>query len=143
MPSPDSNSARQRWIGTPIEDLDTPSLLLDRAASDRNIRKMADFFHGRKSQLRPHFKNHKCATLALRQLDAGSTVGITCAKLGEAEVLAERGVGDILIANQVVGRHKMDRLVDVARRTELRNPVLAPFAADVVVALIEVHTTSA
>jgi len=106
--------------GTPIEDLDTPTLLLDRQASDRNIRKMADFFHGRKCQLRPHFKNHKCATLALRQLAAGSVVGMTCAKLGEAEVLVEHGVGDILIANQVVGRPKMDRLVEVARRTDLK-----------------------
>ncbi len=120
MPTTDSETAKERWIGTPIEDLDTPSLLLDRVASDRNIRKMADFFHGRKSQLRPHFKNHKCATLAQRQLDAGSAAGITCAKLGEAEVLAEHGVGDILIANQVVGRHKMDRLVEVARRTDLK-----------------------
>jgi D-serine deaminase-like pyridoxal phosphate-dependent protein len=52
-----------RWIGMPVEDLDTPALLLDRAASDRNLRKMADFFQGRPCQLRPHFKNHKCVTL--------------------------------------------------------------------------------
>ena len=132
MPSPDSNSARTKFIGTPIEELDTPSLLLDRSASDRNIRKMADFFHDRKSQLRPHFKNHKCATLALRQLAAGSAVGMTCAKLGEAEVLAEHGVGNILIANQIVGRRKMDRLVEVARRTDLKVAVDATGQAEAI-----------
>jgi len=120
MSSHSGSSAANDWIGTPLEDLDTPVLLLDRLASNRNIRKMADFFRGRKSQLRPHFKNHKCTTLARRQLEAGSAVGMTCAKLGEAEVLAEGGVGDVLIANQVVGRRKMTRLVEVARRIDLK-----------------------
>ena len=113
-------SESSRWIGTPIEDLDTPSLLLDRPASDRNLRKMADFFQGRTAQLRPHFKNHKCVTMAQRQLDAGSAVGMTCAKLGEAEVLADGGISDVLIANQVVGPAKMQRLVEVARRIDLK-----------------------
>lgn len=108
------------WIGTAVEDLDTPALLLDRAASDRNLGKMADFFGGKECQLRPHFKNHKCVTLARRQLAAGSAVGMTCAKLGEAEVLADGGVSDVLIANQVVGPHKMKRLVEVARRINLK-----------------------
>lgn len=108
------------WTGTPIENLDTPALLLDRAAADRNLRRMADFFRGRPCQLRPHFKNHKCVTLARRQLAAGSAVGMTCAKLGEAEVLAEHGFNDLLIANQVVGRAKLDRLVQVARRADIK-----------------------
>jgi len=107
-------------IGSRIEDLDTPALLLDGPASDRNIRRMAAFFNGRKSQLRPHFKNHKCTTLARRQLEAGSAVGITCAKLGEAEVLAEAGFEDVLIANQLVGRRKIARLVDLAARINLK-----------------------
>lgn len=108
------------WIGAPLEDLDTPALLLDRSASDYNLQRMAEFFRGRGCQLRPHFKNHKCVTLARRQLDAGSAVGITCAKLGEAEVLADGGVGDVLIANQVVGSRKMARLVELARRIDLK-----------------------
>ena len=103
-----------------MEDLDTPTLLLDQVASDRNLRKMSDFFRGRRCQLRPHFKNHKCVTLARRQLQAGSAVGMTCAKLSEAEVLARGGVSDILIANQVVGRPKMARLVDLARQIDLK-----------------------
>ena len=59
-------------IGLAIEELDTPTLLLDRAASDRNLAKMALFFANRPSKLRPHFKNHKCVTLAKRQLAAGA-----------------------------------------------------------------------
>lgn len=100
-------------IGAMVESLDTPTLLLDLDAADRNIRRMAEFLRGRPSQLRPHFKNHKCATLARRQLDAGA-VGITCAKLSEAEVLVRQGFRDILIANQVVGDGKVHRLVEIA-----------------------------
>ena len=75
-------------IGSRIEDLDTPALLIDGGALRRNIERMADFFRGRPAQLRPHFKNHKCTHIARLQLAAGSLVGITAAKLGEAEVLA-------------------------------------------------------
>jgi D-serine deaminase-like pyridoxal phosphate-dependent protein len=107
-------------IGVAIQDLDTPCLLLDGPASDRNIRRMADFFRGRPCQLRPHFKNHKCPQLARRQFDAGSAVGFTCAKLGEAEVLADAGFEDLLIANQVVGGRKLERLVNLARRIRVR-----------------------
>ncbi len=106
-------------IGQAIEDLDTPTLLLDRAASDRNLAKMAQFFADRKSKLRPHFKNHKCVTLAKRQLAAGNAVGITCAKLGEAEILADHGVTNLLIANQVVGAVKVRRLADLAKRARV------------------------
>jgi D-serine deaminase-like pyridoxal phosphate-dependent protein len=104
--------------GSPIEDLDTPALLLDKSAAERNIRQMADFFRGRACQLRPHFKNHKCITLARYQLQAGSSVGITCAKLSEAEVLTDAGFSDLLIANQIVGKTKIPRLVALAHRVQ-------------------------
>jgi D-serine deaminase-like pyridoxal phosphate-dependent protein len=100
-------------IGRPLAELDTPTLLLDRAASERNVAKMAAFFRDRPAKLRPHFKNHKCVTLAKRQLAAGA-VGMTCAKLGEAEVLVEHGFQDVLIANQVVGDVKLARLARLA-----------------------------
>ena len=101
-------------IGRSIEELDTPTLLLDRGASDRNLMKMAGFFQNRSAKLRPHFKNHKCTTLAKRQMDRGA-VGMTCAKLGEAEVLVSHGIDNVLIANQVVGDIKIRRLVRLAR----------------------------
>jgi D-serine deaminase-like pyridoxal phosphate-dependent protein len=116
---PDLLRSGDDLIGTPIEDLDTPALLVDRAALDRNLEKMAAFFRGRKCRLRPHFKNHKCATLARRQVEAGNTAGLTCAKLGEAEVLAQNGLTDVLIANQVLGQRKIARLAELAGRIHL------------------------
>ncbi len=105
--------------GLRIEDLDSPSLLLDGEKVRRNLDRMAEFFSARPAKLRPHFKNHKCTTLARLQLDAGSAVGLTCAKLGEAEVLAEHGFDDVLIANQVVGARKLERLAQLARRIKV------------------------
>lgn len=107
-------------IGSPIQDLDTPALLIDAPAMKRNIERMSAFFADKRCKLRPHFKNHKCTRIAQLQLAAGNAVGITCAKLGEAEVLADAGVTDLLVANQVVGRRKVERLVQLARRAHLR-----------------------
>jgi len=101
-------------IGQSIHDLDTPALILDLDASEKNIRHLAAFFADRPAQLRPHFKNHKCTELARRQLEAGSAVGMTCANVTEAEALGRAGIDDILIANQVLGQGKVRRLVDLA-----------------------------
>lgn len=70
---------------------------------------------------RPHSKGHKSPEIARRQVEAGA-IGVTCAKLGEAEVMAEGGIEDLLIANQVVGRHKMRRLAELCRRAR---PIVA------------------
>lgn len=102
-------------IGQSVLDLDSPTLLLDRAASDRNLARMAAFFADRPAKLRPHFKNHKCVTLAHRQMESGA-IGITCAKLSEAEILVDHGITDVLIANQVVGAAKLARLARLAAR---------------------------
>lgn len=101
-------------IGQSIRDLDTPALILDLDVSEKNIRHLASFFAGRTSQLRPHFKNHKCTALARRQLEAGSAVGMTCANVTEAEALSRAGIEDILIANQVLGKGKVRRLTELA-----------------------------
>jgi D-serine deaminase-like pyridoxal phosphate-dependent protein len=105
-------------IGTHVQELDTPVLLLDLDRFERNIKRMATFFAGRPANLRPHAKSHKCPRIALRQLAAGA-VGITCAKLGEAEVMAAAGARDILIANEVVGIPKVLRLAELADRCNL------------------------
>jgi len=107
-----------RLIGLAIEELDTPALLLDASLFEKNIQQMSAYFRDRHARLRPHFKNHKCTQVARRQLEAGSIVGITCAKLGEAETLADGGCGDILIANQIVGPTKVERLIELAKRTK-------------------------
>jgi D-serine deaminase-like pyridoxal phosphate-dependent protein len=95
--------------GRPVADLDTPALLVDLDAMDRNIARIAGELAARGVAWRPHAKGHKCPAIAHRQLAAGA-VGVTCAKLGEAEVFAAAGVRDILIANQIVGPIKTRRL---------------------------------
>ncbi len=98
-----------------IDDLDTPCLLLDLDVVESNIARMAAFLEGKPAKLRPHFKTPKTPEVARRQLAAGA-IGITVAKLGEAEVLADAGLGPILMANQVVGRVKIDRLMALLTR---------------------------
>jgi D-serine deaminase-like pyridoxal phosphate-dependent protein len=105
-------------IGSPKAILDTPTLCLDAAALERNIARMAAFLADKPAALRPHSKTHKCPTIAWKQLNAGA-IGITCAKLGEAEVMARAGIRDILIANQVIGPTKITRLVQLAATTEI------------------------
>jgi len=99
-------------------EIDTPALCLDIEVVEANIQRMADYFSDRSVRLRPHSKTHKSPTLAHMQLEAGA-IGITCAKLGEAEVMAAAGVKDILIANQIVGSSKIARLVNLAAHTEV------------------------
>jgi D-serine deaminase-like pyridoxal phosphate-dependent protein len=109
-----------------IDGLDTPSLLIDADALDANIALMAGYFANRHAKLRPHFKSHKCTTIAKKQLQAGA-VGITCAKLGEAEVLADAGIKNILIANEIVGQTKINRLLQLTKRAD---PIVAVDSAE-------------
>ncbi len=108
-------------IGAPKFEIDTPALLINHELLERNIQKMADFFRAGPTKLRPHSKTHKCIQIAQKQIAAGA-VGITCAKLGEAEALAEGGIQDMLIANQIIGPIKIARLVQLAQQ---RNVMLA------------------
>jgi D-serine deaminase-like pyridoxal phosphate-dependent protein len=105
-------------IGSWVEEIDTPALLLDLDSMERNITRMATAFRGLTAKLRPHAKTHKTPIIAHKQLAAGA-IGITCAKLGEAEVMVEGGIRDILLANQIVGTHKISRLVSLARHADL------------------------
>ncbi len=99
-------------------EIDTPAPLIDVVQLDRNIAAMAAAFARGPVSLRPHAKTHKCSAIALRQIAAGA-IGITCAKVGEAEALARPGIDDILIANEIVGPLKIARLVALARRTSI------------------------
>jgi len=105
-------------IGLSKRELDTPALCLDAAALERNIARMASYFQDRPAALRPHCKTHKCPTIAWMQLRAGA-IGITCAKLGEAEIMGQAGIRDLLIANQIVGARKISRLVNLAAYTDV------------------------
>jgi D-serine deaminase-like pyridoxal phosphate-dependent protein len=114
---------REEYIRKPLEALTTPALVVAADALEHNLRLMAEYFASRPCKLRPHFKSHKCVSLAHRQLRAGSAVGITCAKLSEAEVLVAGGVKDVLIANQVVGPAKARRLAQLNRQASVRSAV--------------------
>jgi D-serine deaminase-like pyridoxal phosphate-dependent protein len=106
-------------VGLHKSELDTPALLLDLPAVERNIRKMADFAKNNGISLRPHSKIYKGTPIfAWMQLQAGA-IGISVSKLSEAEVLACGGIRDILIANQVVGELKIRRLVNLAAYTHI------------------------
>ena len=97
-----------------LSDIPTPALIVDVPTLDRNLARMAAFFADGPCRLRPHFKAHKTAEIARRQLAAGSCVGITCATVAEAEVVAAL-CDDILIANEIVSRDKCDRVAVLAR----------------------------
>jgi D-serine deaminase-like pyridoxal phosphate-dependent protein len=97
-------------IGSSKFEIDTPALVLDLDVMERNIARMAATFQAAGVGWRPHTKAIKVPALAHKLLEAGA-LGVTCAKLGEAEVMAAAGIRDILIANQIVGATKIDRLM--------------------------------
>lgn len=103
-------------IGDSIDTIDTPALILDLDAFERNLQKMATEVGA--LRLRPHAKSHKCPDIALAQIRHGA-VGICCQKLSEAAVFAKAGVTDILLTNQIVGARKLARLPELAQSIRL------------------------
>jgi D-serine deaminase-like pyridoxal phosphate-dependent protein len=101
-----------------LSEIPTPALLVDVAALDRNIARMAAFFASGSCRLRPHFKAHKTPEIARRQLAAGSCVGLTCATVSEAETTADL-CSDLLIANEIVSADKCTRVAALARRVAM------------------------
>jgi D-serine deaminase-like pyridoxal phosphate-dependent protein len=110
-------------------DLDTPALLFDLKVVERNIEEMAGVAARAAVKLRPHSKTHKSPLLAQMQLAAGAT-GITVAKLGEAEVMVDAGIDDVLIAYPLVGEHKLRRLRVLLERAEIRVSLDDPAVAE-------------
>lgn len=102
----------------PVEDLDTPAVLVDLDALERNIAVMAERARAARVRLRPHAKTHKIPELARLQLAAGAG-GISLAKTGEAEVFVDAGIEDIFIAYPVVGTEKARRLLALSGRARL------------------------
>lgn len=101
-----------------ISQIETPALIVERKTFYENMAAMDRLLAHTGMALRPHYKSHKCVAVSKLQLAAGAK-GITCAKLSEAEDLAQAGVRDILIANQVVQSEKMGRLAVLANKTRL------------------------
>ena len=100
-------------------DLPTPALLIDVNKAKENIRMMQDRADSLGLKLRPHIKTHRMPYFAKMQVETGAT-GIACAKIGEAEIMADAGITDIFIANEVIGIDKYERLRDLHRRVHVR-----------------------
>jgi D-serine deaminase-like pyridoxal phosphate-dependent protein len=101
-----------------IDDLDTPSLLVDLDRLEKNINRMAKFAKDCGVELRPHVKTHKVPDLAKMQLRAGSK-GVCLQKVSEAEIFAAHGIKDIFITNEIVGAQKHQRLAQLAGKIHL------------------------
>ncbi|MDE2727353.1 MAG: alanine racemase, partial [Gemmatimonadota bacterium] len=106
-------------IGTRKADLDTPVLWVDLDRLENNIRTVGHRLKEAGVDWRPHIKGVKIPAIAHMLLKAGA-IGVTCAKLGEAEVMAAGGVEDVLIANQVVGPPKYIRLARLCRQADVK-----------------------
>jgi len=105
-------------VGDPVAAIDTPALVIDLDAMERNLAAMAAFARTHGVRLRPHAKMHKCAAIARLQSAAGA-VGVCVQKTSEAEALAAAGIDDIYISNEVVDRAKLARVAALARRVRL------------------------
>ena len=103
-------------LGSPVEQLDTPALVVDLTLLEHNIETVHSFFRKGNAKLRPHVEAHRCPAIAHKQLAAGGTVGGICVTtVGQAEVFSSGGFTDIFVANVVVTPEKTGRLCAVAR----------------------------
>src|SRR5437763_16400955 len=112
-------------IGLTLAELDTPALLLDLDAFEANVRTMSEHFKDRNVWWRPHSKAFKCPAIAHTLRRAGA-IGVTVAKVSEAEVMAAAGIDDILIAHLVVGPSKCARLGPLQRQADVKVTVDHP-----------------
>ncbi len=104
--------------GDALDAVDTPALILDLDAFERNLERMAAALRGSTVRLRAHSKSHKCPQIALRQVALGA-VGICCQKVGEAAVFVDAGIQDVLVTNQIVGDTKLRHLASLARAARI------------------------
>ncbi|HUC70056.1 MAG TPA: DSD1 family PLP-dependent enzyme [Stellaceae bacterium] len=100
-------------IGMPLDEVDTPALIVDLDAFERNLDRLPQRISGSAVRLRPHAKTHKCPVIALQQVARGA-VGVCVQKVGEAEAMVYGGVRDVLVTNEIVGHQKLRRLMALA-----------------------------
>ncbi len=107
-------------VGTPVEELDTPALVVDLSVLEQNIETLHAFFRQCDAKVRPHVESHRCPAIASKQMIAGGTVGgISVTTVGEAEVFARQGFDDISVANEIVTPQKISRLCALARYAKM------------------------
>ena len=100
-------------IGMTLDEVDTPALIVDLDAFERNLRRLPERITGTGVRARPHAKTHKCPVIALKQVALGA-VGVCVQKVSEAEAMVQGGVPDVLVTNEIVGRQKLRRLAALA-----------------------------
>jgi 3-hydroxy-D-aspartate aldolase len=100
-------------IGTTLDEVDTPALIVDLDRFERNLRRLPERIAGTGVRARPHAKTHKCPVIALKQVALGA-VGVCVQKVSEAEAMVQGGVRDVLVTNEIVGRQKLRRLAALA-----------------------------
>src|SRR5882762_5234329 len=105
-------------IGMPLDEVDTPALVIDLDAFERNLRRLADRIAGHPVKARPHAKTHKCPVIALKQIELGA-VGVCVQKVSEAEAMVYGGVRDVLVTNEIVGRQKLRHLMALAHTARI------------------------
>lgn len=105
-------------VGMSVTEVDTPCLLIDLDALDRNIATLAAFAHEHHVRLRPHAKSHKSPDIAARQLARGA-VGLCCQTVSEAEAMVAGGARDVLVSNEVVAPRMIARLAALAKQTRV------------------------
>ncbi|MDX2158317.1 MAG: DSD1 family PLP-dependent enzyme [Hyphomicrobiaceae bacterium] len=104
--------------GLAMSEIDTPALLIDLDAFERNLQRMAAFTAKAGVRLRPHAKTHKSPIIGLRQMALGA-VGLCCQKVSEAEAMVEGGIPDVYVSNEIVGARKLDRLAALAHQARV------------------------
>jgi 3-hydroxy-D-aspartate aldolase len=105
-------------IGMSLEEVDTPALIVDLDAFERNLRRLPERIAGSQVRLRPHAKTHKCPVIALKQMELGA-IGVCVQKVGEAEAMVYGGVKNVLVTNEIVGHQKLRRLAALAHSAEI------------------------
>jgi D-serine deaminase-like pyridoxal phosphate-dependent protein len=113
-----SNSSWDGIVGKPVDELDTPAVLIDLDRVDRNIARMHGAVAADGVNFRAHIKTHKSPDIAWMQIAAGA-VGISSAKVSEAEVFVDAGIEDVVLAYPIYGEFKWDRAARLAQRTRL------------------------
>ena len=102
-----------------VQDLDTPCAVVDLDVMENNLRRCQTYLDRHGLSLRPHIKTHKIPEFAHLQIKLGAK-GVNCQKLGEAEVMVDAGISDILLTYNLIGQTKLDRLVALARRADIK-----------------------
>ena len=144
VPSPPART------GVALADVDTPALVVDLDAFERNLARMAEAIKDKPVRLRAHSKTHKSPIIGARQVELGA-VGVCCQKVSEAEIMVRGGIANVLVSNEVIGAPKLERLAALAREAEwlglcvdsdegLAQASAAATSADVTLqALVEIH----